>query len=211
MDIGPSKTSPVVARPNSALKRLRLAAAITAGLALLAGAGQWVYRHFTHVIVDDARIAADMIALASRVPGWVMELPVIAGDEPRQGALLIDDTYNANPDSVRAAIDVLARAPGRKLLVLGDMGEVGDQGPQFHAEVGEHARARGIDALLTLGEQSRAMGGVAGGTYLFALPGSTGACKDGWDEILRFQLDSRHRPCNLVELMPRLLEHLKPL
>jgi molybdenum cofactor biosynthesis protein B len=58
--------------------------------------------------------------------------------------------------------------------------------------------------------QSRAMGGVAGGTYLFALPGSTGACKDGWDEILRFQLDSRHRPCNLVELMPRLLEHLKP-
>ena len=89
MDIGPAKTSPVVARPNSALKRLRLAAAITAGLALLAGAGQWVYRHFTHVIVDDARIAADMIALASRVPGWVMELPVIAGDEPRQGALLI--------------------------------------------------------------------------------------------------------------------------
>jgi hypothetical protein len=58
--------------------------------------------------------------------------------------------------------------------------------------------------------QSRAMGGVAGGTYLFALPGSTGACKDGWDEMLRFQLDSRHRPCNLVELMPRLLEHLKP-
>ncbi|MBM3588317.1 MAG: molybdenum cofactor biosynthesis protein B [Alphaproteobacteria bacterium] len=59
--------------------------------------------------------------------------------------------------------------------------------------------------------QSRAMGGVSGGTYLFALPGSSGACKDGWDDILRFQLDSRHRPCNLVELMPRLLEHLKPV
>ena len=57
--------------------------------------------------------------------------------------------------------------------------------------------------------QSRALGGVAGGTYLFALPGSTGACKDAWDDILLFQLDSRHRPCNLVELMPRLLEHLK--
>ncbi len=56
--------------------------------------------------------------------------------------------------------------------------------------------------------QSRAIGGVAGGTYLFALPGSTGACKDGWDDILRWQLDSRHRPCNLVELMPRLQEHL---
>ena len=56
--------------------------------------------------------------------------------------------------------------------------------------------------------QSRAVGGVAGGTYLFALPGSPSACRDGWDEILRWQLDNRHRPCNLVELMPRLQEHL---
>lgn len=55
--------------------------------------------------------------------------------------------------------------------------------------------------------QSRALGGVAGGTYLFALPGSSGAVKDGWDDILRYQLDIRHQPCNLVELMPRLLEH----
>jgi molybdenum cofactor biosynthesis protein B len=57
--------------------------------------------------------------------------------------------------------------------------------------------------------QSRAIGGVAGGTYLFALPGSTGACKDAWDDILVWQLDSRHTPCNLVELMPRLQEHLR--
>lgn len=57
--------------------------------------------------------------------------------------------------------------------------------------------------------QSRALGGVANGTYLFALPGSTGAAKDGWDDILGFQLDSRHVPCNLVELMPRLKEHFK--
>ncbi len=57
--------------------------------------------------------------------------------------------------------------------------------------------------------QSRAIGGVSQGTYLFALPGSTGAVKDGWDDILVWQLDSRHRPCNLVELMPRLQEHLK--
>ena len=54
--------------------------------------------------------------------------------------------------------------------------------------------------------QSRATGGVAGGTYLFALPGSPGACKDGWDEILALQLDYRHRPCNFVEIMPRLTE-----
>jgi molybdenum cofactor biosynthesis protein B len=57
--------------------------------------------------------------------------------------------------------------------------------------------------------QSRAIGGVANGTYLFALPGSTGAVKDGWDDILKWQLDARHGPCNLVELMPRLREHLK--
>jgi len=55
--------------------------------------------------------------------------------------------------------------------------------------------------------QSRATGGVAGGTYLFALPGSPGACRDAWDEILKGQLDYRHRPCNFVEIMPRLEEH----
>jgi len=56
--------------------------------------------------------------------------------------------------------------------------------------------------------QSRATAGVAGGTYLFALPGSPGACRDGWDHILKDQLDIRFRPCNFAELMPRLLEHL---
>lgn len=55
--------------------------------------------------------------------------------------------------------------------------------------------------------QSRACGGVAGGTYLFALPGSPGACRDAWDEILVLQFDYRHRPCNFVEIMPRLDEH----
>lgn len=57
--------------------------------------------------------------------------------------------------------------------------------------------------------QSRATGGVANGTYLFALPGSPGACKDAWDEILLKQLDYRHRPCNFVEILPRLDEHLR--
>ena len=55
--------------------------------------------------------------------------------------------------------------------------------------------------------QSRAIAGVAGGTYLFAVPGATGACRDAWDEILRNQLDIRFRPCNFVEIMPRLREH----
>jgi UDP-N-acetylmuramoyl-tripeptide--D-alanyl-D-alanine ligase len=67
------------------------------------------------------------------------------------GAAVIDDTYNANPDSVRAAIDVLRAAPGPKWLVLGDMGEVGGEGPAFHREVGVYARDGGIDRLLTVG------------------------------------------------------------
>jgi UDP-N-acetylmuramoyl-tripeptide--D-alanyl-D-alanine ligase len=67
---------------------------------------------------------------------------------------LIDDTYNANPDSVRAAIEVLASLPGPRWLVLGDMGEVGDHGPAFHREVGAFAKARGVDALWTVGTLS---------------------------------------------------------
>ncbi len=74
---------------------------------------------------------------------------------------------------------------------------------------GELFRMISYEKVRTSTMQSRATGGVAGGTYLFALPGSPGACRDGWDEILRWQLDSRYRPCNLVELMPRLQEHIK--
>ncbi len=68
--------------------------------------------------------------------------------------MLIDDSYNANPDSVRAAIDVLASLPAPRWLVLGDMGEVGDQGPAFHAEVGAYAKAQGIDHLWCVGALS---------------------------------------------------------
>jgi len=74
---------------------------------------------------------------------------------------------------------------------------------------GELFRMLSYQKIGTSTMQSRALGGVAGGTYLFALPGSTGACRDAWDDILLFQLDARHRPCNLVELMPRLQEHLR--
>lgn len=74
---------------------------------------------------------------------------------------------------------------------------------------GELFRMLSFQKIGTSTMQSRALGGVAGGTYLFALPGSTGAVKDAWDDILVWQLDNRHRPCNLVELMPRLQEHLR--
>ena len=70
-----------------------------------------------------------------------------------------------------------------------------------------------VFAMVSMGKigtsavQSRACGGVAGGKYVFALPGSPGACRDAWDEILKGQLDYRHKPCNFVEIMPRLEEH----
>jgi UDP-N-acetylmuramoyl-tripeptide--D-alanyl-D-alanine ligase len=112
-------------------------------------------------------MAACASALAAGVP-----LPAIAkglssfeavGGRSRSGVLqfaghsctLIDDTYNANPDSVRAAIDWLGQAPGPRLLVLGDMGEVGEQGPQFHHEVGAYAKSCGVDQLFTLGALSQ--------------------------------------------------------
>ncbi len=71
---------------------------------------------------------------------------------------------------------------------------------------GELFRMVSYDKIGTSTIQSRATGGMANATYLFALPGSPSACRDGWDEILKFQLDIRYRPCNLVELMPRLRE-----
>jgi UDP-N-acetylmuramoyl-tripeptide--D-alanyl-D-alanine ligase len=74
--------------------------------------------------------------------------------EGRGGSVLIDDTYNANPESVRAAIDVLAQSPGRKLLIFGDMGELGREAPRLHAELGTYAKNAGIDELVTLGEHS---------------------------------------------------------
>jgi UDP-N-acetylmuramoyl-tripeptide--D-alanyl-D-alanine ligase len=73
---------------------------------------------------------------------------------PLEGATVIDDTYNSNPDSMRAAIDVLASQPGPRVLVMGDMGEVGDEGPAFHREVGAYAAQKGIDALYALGDAS---------------------------------------------------------
>ncbi len=111
-------------------------------------------------------LAAIACALAAGVPieaivrGLEAFEPVKGRSRALSGVLggraytLVDDTYNANPDSVRAAIDVLAGLPGPRLLVLGDMGEVGTQGPQFHAEAGDYAKACGIENLFTLGDLS---------------------------------------------------------
>src|SRR5690606_11625119 len=85
-----------------------------------------------------------------------------------QGAVLIDDTYNANPDSVRAAIDVLKTLDAPRVLVLGDMGEVGDNSTQMHAEVGGYAKECGIEYLFAMGEASaRAVEAFGLGAKLF--------------------------------------------
>lgn len=80
---------------------------------------------------------------------------------------LIDDTYNANPDSMRAAIDVLAALPGPRLLIVGDMGEVGDRGPEFHREVGQYAKQKGIEGLLCMGELMKHCAQEFSGSYHF--------------------------------------------
>jgi UDP-N-acetylmuramoyl-tripeptide--D-alanyl-D-alanine ligase len=72
----------------------------------------------------------------------------------RKGSLVVDDSYNANPDSMRAAIDVLASVPGKRIFVMGDMGEAGAAAGQFHDEVGGYAKSHGIDRLFCLGEMS---------------------------------------------------------
>jgi UDP-N-acetylmuramoyl-tripeptide--D-alanyl-D-alanine ligase len=112
-------------------------------------------------------LAATACALAAGVPlsAIAKGLTAFAPVKGRSRALpltidgraliLIDDSYNANPDSVRAAIDVLAELPEPRLLVLGDMGEVGDQGSEFHAETGAYAKQRGIQQLVCTGELSR--------------------------------------------------------
>jgi UDP-N-acetylmuramoyl-tripeptide--D-alanyl-D-alanine ligase len=111
-------------------------------------------------------LAAAACALAAGVPpeaiarGLAAFRPVAGRSQPRAITLhgstvtLVDDTYNANPDSMIAAIDVLAGLPAPRWLLLGDMGEVGERGPEFHAEIGAYARRRGIDTVWAAGAQS---------------------------------------------------------
>jgi molybdenum cofactor biosynthesis protein B len=120
-------------------------------------------------------------------------------------------------DQIAAQLRAWCADPGIDVVI--STGGTGLTGRDVTVEAHRDVYEKEIDAFGTIftivsmnkigtsAVQSRATGGVAQGTYLFALPGSPGACKDGWDEILSLQLDYRHRPCNFVEIMPRLDEH----
>ncbi|MFW6050946.1 MAG: molybdenum cofactor biosynthesis protein B [Myxococcota bacterium] len=149
-------------------------------------------------------------------------------DDDRSGQLLADRAEQAghhvvlrriiadDRDAIERTLRGLIGDPNVDVVIsTGGTGVTGrDVTPEaFHAvydkEIpgfGELFRWLSVESIGTSTIQSRATAGVSGGTYLFALPGSTGACKDAWDGILRHQLDVRYRPCNFVELMPRLRE-----
>ena len=133
------------------------------------------------------------------------------GHSVREHQIVKDDL-----DSITAVLQAwIERTDIDAIVTTGGTGVTGrDTTPEALAAVwdkeipgfGELFRWLSYKSIGTSTIQSRATGGVARGTYIFALPGSRGACRDGWEEILKFQFDSRHRPCNLVELMPRLQE-----
>lgn len=135
-----------------------------------------------HVLVDRRIIRDERAQIADQLRAWVADPDVdVIISTGGTGLTGRDVTVEAHRDVYEKEIEAFAT-----VFTLISMEKIG-----------------------TSAVQSRATGGVAGGTYLFALPGSPGACKDAWDGILEKQLDYRHRPCNFVEIMPRLDEHLR--
>ena len=120
-------------------------------------AGQHNARNAVAAAAAATAAGASLQAVAQGLSTFVLVKGRLQRKSGKGGAVVIDDTYNANPDSVRAAIDVLAQAApgGQRVLILGDMGEVGTQGPAFHVEVGRYARERGVAQLLAAGELCR--------------------------------------------------------
>ncbi len=150
-------------------------------------------------------------------------------EEDRSGQVLVDRITGAGHrladrriirderDQIAAQLRAWSQDPGIDVII--STGGTGLTGRDVTVEAHRDVYEKEIDAFATLftmisfpkigtsAVQSRACAGVANGTYIFALPGSPGACRDGWDEILQYQLDYRLRPCNFVEIMPRLEEH----
>jgi molybdopterin adenylyltransferase len=156
--------------------------------------------------VSDTRTEAD-----DRSGAVLCELIAQAGHVVKRRAIVPDDRTR-----IEAALRSCIADPEVDVVIAtGGTGVTGrDVTPEAFRAVydkeiegfGELFRMISIKSVGVSALQSRATAGVAGGTYLFALPGSPGACKDAWDQILVLQLDRRYRPCNFVELMPRLME-----
>ena len=122
---------------------------------VLSAAGQHNVRNALAACAATLAVGINLEIIARGLSAFTPVAGRLQKKQATNGAIVIDDTYNANPDSVRAAIDVLANAPAPRTLVLGDMGEVGSEGVAFHEEIGEYARARHIDQLFTVGELAR--------------------------------------------------------
>lgn len=144
----------------------------------------------------------------------LVERLTAAGHRLAEKAIVPDDIYKIRAVVSRWIADDTVQA----VVTTGGTGVTGRDGtpeaiqPLLDKELdgfGEVFRAVSYEDIKTSTIQSRALAGVANGTYLFCLPGSSGACKTGWDALIAPQLDYRTRPCNLVELMPRLLEHMR--
>jgi molybdenum cofactor biosynthesis protein B len=133
-----------------------------------------------HVVADRCILRDERAEIADRLRAWIADPDVdVVISTGGTGLTGRDVTVEAHRDVYEKEIDAFGT-----VFTIVSMNKIG-----------------------TSAVQSRATGGVAGGTYLFALPGSPGACKDAWDEILSLQFDYRHRPCNFVEIFPRLDEH----
>ncbi|CAN5412959.1 UDP-N-acetylmuramoyl-tripeptide--D-alanyl-D-alanine ligase [soil metagenome] len=146
----------------------------------LAAAGEHNVRNALAAIACSHAIGIEVSAIQRGLAAFEPVSGRLQRKTARNGALVIDDTYNANPDSVRAAIEVLAQCAAPRLLVLGDMGEVGDEGPKFHEEIGAYARQCGIEKLFTLGElaQHTTSAFGAGARHFDALESLTGSLDD---------------------------------
>lgn len=144
--------------------------------------------------------------------GWVLEERVTAaGHSLVDRDILPDDIYQIRAQISQWIIDSLVQV----VIINGGTGLTGRDGtpeaisPLLDREIegfGELFRSESYDKIGTSMLASRALGGVANGTFIFCIPGSPNACRDAWDEIFVHQLDSRHKPCNLAQLIPRLLE-----
>jgi len=153
--------------------------------------------------IEEDRSGAALVEMITEAGHILADRQIVTDDRP-----LVRDQLQAWIDSPE--VDVVISTGGTGLT--GRDVTVEAHRDVYEKEIDAFGTVFTIVSMQKIGTsavQSRATGGVAGGTYLFALPGSTGACKDAWNEILKWQLDYRHKPCNFVQILPRLDEHLR--